>query len=180
MQPDGSDRPRASAVVVTGVPGAGKTTLASTIAKELSALLLSLDEIKEDLYERDRTRDGFELRRAAEAALGNHLAAATDTVVVDIWIAPVRDTDRVISLLRQHTVSIVEVLCRVPAEVAVERYVRRPRTGPHLSPDEATLGRIREAVEVFRPLGIGKCIEIDTSHPVDVQEVLAQLRAVTK
>lgn len=180
MEPDGSDRHRASAVVVTGVPGAGKTTLASAIAKELGALLLSLDEIKEDLYERDRKRDGFELRRAAEAALGNHLAAATDTVVVDIWIAPVRDTDRVISLLRRHTVSIVEVLCRVPAEVAVERYERRPRTGPHLPPDEATLGRIREAVEVFRPVGIGKCIEVDTSHPVDVQEVLARLRAVTK
>jgi len=177
VEPHGSDGPRASAVVVTGVPGAGKTTLASAIAMELGALFLSLDGIKEDLYERDRKRDGLELRRAAEEALGNHLAAATDTVVVDIWIAPGRDTERVIRLLRQHTASIVEVLCRIPADVAVERYVRRPRTGPHLPPDEATLRRIREAVEVFKPVGIGKCIEVDTSLPVDVQEVLARLRA---
>ncbi len=139
-------------------------------------MFLSLDNIKEDLYERDSRRNGFVLRRAAEAELGNHLAAATGTVVVDIWIAPVRDTDRVVSLLRQHTASIVEVLCRVPAEVAVERYVRRPRTGPHLPPDEATLRRIREAVEVFKPVGTGTCIEVDTSHSVDVQTVVAQLR----
>jgi hypothetical protein len=114
---------------------------------------------------------GLELRRAAEEALGNHLAAATDTVVVDIWIAPGRDTERVIRLLRQHTASIVEVLCRIPADVAVERYVRRPRTGPHLPPDEATLRRIREAVEVFKPVGIGKCIEVDTQGESKVSSV---------
>jgi len=55
VEPHGSDGPRASAVVVTGVPGAGKTTLASAIAAGLGALFLSLDGIKEDLYERDRS-----------------------------------------------------------------------------------------------------------------------------
>ncbi len=175
MEPDGSDGPRARAVVVTGVPCAGKTTLGSAIAGEVGAPFLSLDTIKEDLYERDSRRSGVALRRAAEAALGDCLAAATGTVVVDIWIAPVRDTDRVIKLLRRHTASVDEVLCRVPAEVAVERYVRRPRTGPHLPADELTLERIREAVAVFKPLGLGRCIEVDTSNPVDVQRVLARL-----
>ncbi len=178
MEPDGRGGPRALAVVVTGVPGAGKTTLASALAEKLGAVLLSLDTIKEEIYEREGMPHGLELRLAAEKVLGNRLAAATGTVVVDIWIAPVRDTDRVGSLLRQHTVDIVEVLCRVPADVAVQRYRSRPRRGPHLPPDEATLGRIRGAVEVFEPVGIGTCIEVDTCDPVDLQELLDRLQAL--
>ncbi|MBA3266351.1 MAG: AAA family ATPase, partial [Nocardioidaceae bacterium] len=48
MEPDGRGGPRALAVVVTGVPGAGKTTLASALAEKLGAVLLSLDTIKEE------------------------------------------------------------------------------------------------------------------------------------
>jgi hypothetical protein len=93
-------------------------------------------------------------------------------VVVDIWIAPRRDTERVGRLLRRGP-TIGEVLCRVPADVAVERYVRRRRGGPH--PGEATLRRIREAVDVLEPMGAEICVEVDTSSPVDISEVLDRL-----
>jgi predicted kinase len=171
----GSDEAHASAVVVTGVPGSGKTTLGSALAKELGAPFLSLDTIKEELHERDVTRGGFELRRAAEAKLEDYLASAKGTVVVDIWIEPGRDTERVAGLLHRYREVIVEVLCRVPAEVAVQRYLRRPRTAPHLPPDGATLWRIQRSAEVFKPVGIGRCIEVDTSESVDVKDVLTRL-----
>lgn len=154
------------------MPGAGKTTLAMAMAKELGAILVSLDQIKEDLYERDcPKRDAVELRLAAEAEMDSRLAAAMGAVVLDIWIAPGRDTERVTALLRRQPKEVVEVLCRVPADIAVQRYLHRPRGGPHLPPDRDTLGRIHKAVDVYAPMGIGTCIEVNTSHPVDAREL---------
>ncbi len=92
--------PRADVVLVTGVPGAGKSTLGLALAEGLGASFLSLDAIKEELYEPDvEGRAGYLLRRAAEVELGRRLAAAVGVVVVDIWIAPGRDARRVTDLL---------------------------------------------------------------------------------
>jgi RNase adaptor protein for sRNA GlmZ degradation len=141
-------------IVVTGVPGAGKTTLGSAAATALDVPFLSLDSIKE---------------------LGIQLDAV-ESAVVDIWIAPGRDTRRVGTLLRERRGGIIELLCRVPADVAVDRYASRRRSGPHRPPDESTLRRIREAVDTFEPMGIGACAAVDTTRPVDLDPLIERLR----
>lgn len=164
-------------LVVTGVPGAGKTTLGSALAAAVGASFLSLDAIKESLYAGDAaTQDPHGLRLAAERELVAQLAAAEGIVVVDLWIAPGRDTDRITRMLQQQDRDIVELLCRVPADLAVARYARRRRTGPHLPPDEPTLQRIRAASHALEPMGLGTCIELDTSRPVDIGGLLDRLR----
>ncbi|MGI8577644.1 MAG: AAA family ATPase [Nocardioidaceae bacterium] len=163
--------------MVTGVPGSGKTTLASALAPELGAPLLSLDAIKDALYGAGgEPRAAFELRLAAEAALVTQLDPVACPAVVDIWIAPQRDTKRVKQLLLPHADDLVELLCRVPADVAVRRYAARRRDPPHLPPDEPTLQRIRQAVDLLEPMGIGRCIEIDTTGPVEMAELTRWLR----
>ncbi|MBA2456356.1 MAG: AAA family ATPase [Nocardioidaceae bacterium] len=172
----GSSESSSSLVVVTGVPGAGKTTLGSAIAIALGVPFLSLDAIKESLYARGAgNRDAYQLRLAAEAELAVRLMAAEGTVVVDIWVAPERDTERITTMLLTQGKNIIELLCRAPADVAVARYVRRRRSGPHLPADEPTLDRIRDAADVLEPLGIGCCIAVDTSRPVNLDEVLDRL-----
>jgi predicted kinase len=162
-------------VVVTGVPGSGKTTLGSALSAELNARFLSLDVIKEDLYARRRQAAGLDLRIAAEARLEESLAEADETVVLDMWVQPGRDTDRIAAMLDRQGTLVVEVLCRVPAAVAVRRYRDRHRAAPHLPPDDNMLARIRTSVDELTPLGVGTCIEIDTSEPVDAKDVLARL-----
>lgn len=166
-----------SLVVVTGVPGSGKSTLAAGLAGRLGADLVSLDAIKEELYDAHAgVLDGFDLRLAAERDLARRLDLAGTTAVVDIWAQPGRDTERVVALLGSRGGPVVEVLCRVPADVAVARYVRRPRTGPHRPPDDETLQRIRDAVTVIAPLGVGPCVEVDTSVAVDIDGLVAAVR----
>lgn len=164
------------AVVVTGIPGSGKTTLAQALALAWEVPVLALDAIKERLYESsDGALIGFQLRLTAESELRAQLVASHGPAVVDIWIQPGRDTARVAELLTSSTLRVVEVLCRVPAEVAIDRYRRRVRFGPHKPADEETLQRIRHAADALVPLGVGPCFEIDTSAPVAVERLLELL-----
>lgn len=147
------------------------------MAVALGGTFRSLDGIKESLYAGGvQTHNPYGLRLAAEQELVVQLAAAKGTVVVDLWIAPGRDTDRIKALLAPQDKEIVELLCRVPADLAVARYARRTRSGPHRPPDEPTLQRIREATDVLKPIGLGTCIEVDTSRHVDIHKIIEQLR----
>lgn len=159
-------------VLVTGVPAAGKSTVAAALADRLHGVLLSLDVIKERRYAEDpRIGNSVELRFAAEAELWQRIATARGPVVVDLWVAPGRDEARIVAALRPYRPRVVEVLCRVSAEVAVARYVDRVRPGPHQPADEPTRQRIRDAVAAIGPLGVGPCLEVGTERPVDVAEV---------
>jgi predicted kinase len=166
-------------VVVTGVPGAGKTGLATALAERLGSALLSLDEIKEELAleAEDTPRDW--LRYDAEAELAHLLESFDGVAVVDIWIAPMRDTERIRDLLKPWWDRVVEVRCQVPPAVAVERYAARPRSWPHLPPDEDTLARIRDAAEHPEALGAPRTVVVDTARPVEIGDVVSAVRRET-
>ena len=163
--------------MVTGVPGSGKTSLGRALAAELGRGFISLDEVKEELWSATQA-DPLDLRFAAEAEVLARAVAEPGAVVLDIWVAPGRDDERVAGLLRGRPERVVQVGCVVPAEVAVARYVGRGRSGgPHGETDETLLQRIRDAVPLMAPLGIGPYLEVDTSAPVDVPALARQVRA---
>jgi predicted kinase len=166
-------------VVVTGVPGAGKTGLATALADRLSCALLSLDDIKEELaVDAEHTPLDW-LRFDAEAELTRRLEVFAGEAVVDIWIAPRRDTARVVELLQPWWDRLVEVRCQVPALVAVDRYVARERPWPHLPPDADTLARIRDAADHPEALGAPRTLVVDTTRPVDIGDVVTAVRRET-
>ena len=166
----------APVVLVTGVPGAGKSTLAAELAASLGAAVLSLDEIKESLFaEGDHKDDRSALRLAAEDVLARRIAADPGVVVVDIWVAPGRDEQRTAHWVGLLARPVVEVLCRVPAAVAVARYRCRRRGGPHLPADDDTVRRIEAAADAIIPLGLSTTIEVKTVGPVDVGRVVEQI-----
>jgi predicted kinase len=166
-------------VVVTGVPGAGKTSLATVLAERLGCALLSLDEIKEELALEAEDTPREWLRYDAEAELVHRLDAFAGEAVVDIWIAPRRDIERVRDLFKRWWEEVVEVRCQVPASVAVERYAARSRPWPHLPADADTLARIRDAAEHPEALGAPRTVVVDTTRPVDIGDVVTAVRRET-
>ena len=74
--------------------------------------------------------------------------------------------------LRDLRGSVVEVHCACPAEVAVARYNARSRHEVHVV-KEVTL---TEMEKYDRPVGVGPLITVDTTAPVDVATVAAEVR----
>ncbi len=164
-------------VLITGVPGSGKTTLARQLAPILRLPLLSMDVIKETLFatlgvhDRDWSR---KLSHASQDVIWALLPDFPHGALIDLWLDPTRDVGVAEDGLRRAGVrNVVEVLCDVPGRTAADRYAGRTRHPGHLPPDESTLDRIRNAAELIAPLGLGPARRADTSRDVDLEELAA-------
>lgn len=152
-------------VLVTGPPGAGKTTLARPLAAALELPLIAKDVIKEALAA---------VLPPADVAESQRLGAATYEVV----FALARDAPSVVlesnfphglagPRLLEICAAPIEVFCKCPSDEVMRRYESRTRGPPHFDAERADELRAR-LEEENRPLGLGgPLLEVDTTGPVD-------------
>jgi predicted kinase len=165
-------------VVVSGSPGAGKTTLAVPLARLLGLPLICKDDIKEALVDVLGDQDGDLVwsRKVGGAAWEVlwKLAERAPAAVLEANFARRGAYER--ERLQRLDARIVEVYCRCPAEVAVRRFHDRNQTAHRAHPlrdlDPAV------AAEYDSPIGIGAVIEVDTTRPVDVEPLAGQVAAL--
>jgi predicted kinase len=185
MCPNGCAEPAGAAarrvVLVSGAPGAGKTSLAAPLAAELGFALVGKDRIKETLHDAlGAPESGLAWSRRLGAAAMEvlwALAADAPAVVIEANFRPrnAYERGRILALSPRP----VEVNCACPAQEASRRLTARA-AGRH--PVHVVHGLPPEALaEYDQPVGIGEVITVDTTRPVDVAalagRVLAALRA---
>lgn len=147
-------------LVVTGLPGSGKSTVGKVLARELGLPLLDKDDILEGLFDTLGSPDleaRERLSRAADEILFRLAESMPGAVLVNWWrrdSAPAR--------LEALSGPVVEVLCEVPVEIARERWMERRRHPGHHDGQ-------RPAADPppFPPLLSGPPVVIDTSGAVD-------------
>lgn len=161
-------------VLVSGAPGAGKSTLAPPLAAHLGLPLLSKDFIKEALFDTLGSVDDNPLassRRLGAAAMTLlwRLAAHCPAVMLEANFrsAPEYERDRVAELCPRP----VEVYCRVPPELALRRYDERGTRPDHHEVHAGRTTSLDAIAEYQLPMNLGPVIEVDTSGFVDVAHV---------
>ena len=164
-------------VVVTGTAGAGKSTLAASLAAAVGTVLLSKDKLKEALYEVMPTTNPAESLQLSAAAMAVLYELARDSgsgVVMEANWRVESDVARLKALPRP----LVQVYCDVPPMLARRRLVDRVQSQQRHpvhrdAMDPATLASMLEqASEPDEPLPLAcPLLRVDTSGTVDVSAV---------
>jgi predicted kinase len=168
-------------IVVAGIPGSGKTTLAQQLAPALELPLISKDGIKETLMDALGSGDmtwATRLSRAAHLVMYKLAGEMQQGVVLEAHFYCGIAEEELVALERP----LVQVYCRCPVDLAWERYQRRRddprRHAGHRSEhqDEDATQHWRESAP--RPLALdAPLIEVDTAGLVDIDELAGAVRA---
>jgi predicted kinase len=164
-------------VLVNGLPGSGKTTLASGLTGPLGAVLLSKDAVKEALAE--LLPDPVAVPALGAVAMGtawNLAARHPGAIILESWWFRPRDLQIAEASLRSlGTVPAVEIWCDVAADIARIRYATRVRGALY---DDA-----RHLVDDWddwaaraAPLALTPVLTIDTRRPVDIEQLARAVR----
>jgi predicted kinase len=177
-------------IVVTGMPAAGKSTLARRIASDLHIPLLEKDAIKETLFDSLGTGDAAWSRRLGAASFDllytvlQSLVAAGVPVCLEANLPADLWSEKLQVLAERYSLDVIQVVCTATNEVILARWTER-RKQPLRHPghlDESSMisvDSVRQWAQKHGKLDVdGPIIVVDTSHPesIDYPAILDSIR----
>lgn len=158
----------AALVVLSGLPGTGKTTFAAELAPRLTALVLESDRVRRELFPRRRyTRKESGqvfavVRERAEAALEEGR-----TVIIDATNLREGERSGFRELAEGQGARVVAVRLTAPDAVVRERL-----SGPREGASEANIGVYNRMRGEEEPFGI-PCVQVDSRYCLEASVALA-------
>lgn len=145
-------------VVVTGLPGTGKTTIAERLGDRLSLPVIRKDAFKEILFDRLGWSDE-DWSDLLDLACYDMVWALCDTelragraIIVESNFEPAEHAARIAELGQEYQAHLIEVLCRTDRSVLVDRFKERVESG------ERHPGHAEQSDEVMEEEAIPKLL----------------------
>lgn len=181
-------------ILINGLPGAGKTTLAKRLAMDANLPLFSRDGIYETLYDAlDCNNNGVPARLGSTsfvmlyAVAGLILEAGQSLIVEGFFGRPDLRTAEFLDLQRAHDFEPFQILCRADGNVLLERFLARMESeGRHSShQDRQWLEQNQETLlrGQLVPLALGgQLIEIETTsaETFNYEHLLERIHALLR
>ena len=169
-------------VVVSGLPGSGKTTLAQRLSPALELPVIDKDVILEDLFASKGVGDARcrrLLSRESDLIFQQQATASEGAILVTFWRRPSMavDSGTPTGWLFELPGYIVHVCCVCPPEIAVERLLKRRRHPGHLDSVRSraeALTNLR-AIASLAPIAIGPRLDVDTTREVHLDALVCKV-----
>lgn len=163
-------------VLITGMPGTGKTTLGNLLSEKYHFPFISKDALKERIFDNLGWNDkAWSLKvSAASHRIMDYIIEeelkARHSIIVESNFKQQIDSDRFRRFQKEYGCGIVQILCWAKGEIVYERFMNRINTAERhaghveaISPDEIKRGFI-ESGGRDDPIDIdGTTIELDTT-----------------
>ena len=154
-------------IVVTGLPGTGKTSVGRILSEQLRVPCLSKDACKERIFDALGWKDKAWSLKVSEAShriiddIVEQELTASRSVIVESHFKPEIDAARFRDCQRRFGAVGIQVLCWAHGDVLFERYWARQRT--HRHPGHVEIATLEEQ---RRCLAVGKCEPLQLDGPV--------------
>jgi uncharacterized protein len=168
-------------ILVTGLPGSGKSTVARLVAERLGALVINSDTLRRELFPVARTYDSKETQAIIKETerRTRDLLSKGETVVLDALFTKQRPREEYRRLAGELGVPYVIVHVTASEDAIRQRLEARPHTG---DASEATFEYYLNRRPHFEPIA-GDHFRIDNSGELpeleeNVESLLEKLRLV--
>jgi hypothetical protein len=174
-------------IVISGLPGAGKTTLARRLAPALGLPLIDKDEILAGLFHSQGIGDANwrrKLSRESDAILRDEATRSSGAILSSFWhlrgMPPDSGTPTEWLDVPAHRVINVHCVCEL--NVAADRFLPRGRHPGHLDGElsrSELLDNLRNLSEL-PPLTVGPTIAVNTTSEPDVSTLVGAIEHTLK
>lgn len=169
-------------IIICGLPGAGKTTLAQALSKELNMACLHKDVLKESLYTLLKMNTFEDSLKSGQISISLLLELADRMVRnnIDIMLeAPfLFEEDYTIfqKWIDEHRANLVHIICSISDEERIKRFTTRLRHAAHHDQERDVSQSSEEREKVYEKLP-GRIIRIETNKEVNklIEEIIGQL-----
>lgn len=170
-------------IYITGLPAAGKTTVARFIANHYSLPLLDKDDYLEQLFETHLNIDmakRSQLSREADQFFVNDALQQETLVLVSHWrpLQSKATSGTPVDWLTQNYARVIEVNCSCSVITAAQRFVKRQRHPGH-NDTSRSLDEIQLWFEQYAsmlPIGLGQKVQVNTESKHWQTELIEALK----